>query len=393
MSLRFFTAACVSGAAVALACASPRVAPAPRTSAFVTTLGRDTVAFEQYTRAGNTITGDHITRQGGTVVNHYAIVLGANGAVTAVEITPRRGNGSPIPGQAKSITMTASGDSATIVVMRDTAVTRRIVTNGAFPLLGNSMAFYEVAMAAKRALKQDSIPLQGLVLAQARLGAPLQLKFFGADSARVWNSVYPQYFKVDANGMIAGMSGRATTVKVETRKVASLDLPKLVAAFVATDAARNGLAAATSARDTVNATVGLAKIWVDYGRPFTRGRNVFSNGVLGDTLWRTGANAATQFKTDVDLVINGKTIPAGIYTLWTTVPRDNSRYALLFNSQVGQWGTVHDAARDVVSVPLTVAKLAELAEEFTIVVEPTATGGVLALHWGGTRLFTPFTVK
>jgi hypothetical protein len=54
---------------------------------------------------------------------------------------------------------------------------------------------------------------------------------------------------------------------------------------------------------TVQAAVGSAHLWIDYGRPALRGRDVWANGVLGDTLWRTGANAATQFRTDVDLVL------------------------------------------------------------------------------------------
>jgi len=41
------------------------------------------------------------------------------------------------------------------------------------------------------------------------------------------------------------------------------------------------------------------------------------NGVLGDTIWRTGANAATQLRTDADITIGGAPVPAGTYSLWT----------------------------------------------------------------------------
>jgi hypothetical protein len=113
--------------------------------------------------------------------------------------------------------------------------------------------------------------------------------------------------------------------------------------------------------------------------------------VLGDTLWRTGANAATQFRSDVDLVIGGATVPAGTYTLWTaTTP---SGYRLAINRQVGQWGTVYDATRDLVRVPLRESSVASPVERFTIDVEPTNAGALLDFTWGTKRLSVPLSPK
>ena len=65
-------------------------------------------------------------------------------------------------------------------------------------------------------------------------------------------------------------------------------------------------------------------ITVDYGRPILRGRtNIFGTGAdygkkvnSGAPVWRAGANQTTRFKTDVPLVIGGKTLPAGEYSLF-----------------------------------------------------------------------------
>src|SRR5581483_5153663 len=109
---------------------------------------------------------------------------------------------------------------------------------------------------------------------------------------------------------------------------------------------------AISPRDTVRTTLGGAAISIDYGRPAVRGRSVFNRGVLGDTIWRTGANAATQFVTTRDLIVGRDTLRAGAYSIWMHVTPDDSAYFLVFNSQTGQWGTEHHPERDVLSVPL-----------------------------------------
>jgi hypothetical protein len=140
----------------------------------------------------------------------------------------------------------------------------------------------------------------------------------------------------------------------------------------------------------VQAVVGPAHLWIDYGRPALRGRDVWAHGVLGDTLWRTGANAATQLRTDVDLVLGGRMIPAGTYTLWTAT---TGGYQLVVNKQVGQWGTVYDSKQDLVRVPLQERSVATPAERFTIAVEPQTSGALLAFTWGVKQLTVPVAAK
>ena len=148
-----------------------------------------------------------------------------------------------------------------------------------------------------------------------------------------------------------------------------------------------------STRDTVRATLGNAHLWIDYGRPALRGRDVWMNGVLGDTIWRTGANAATQFRTDADVTIGNAMVPAGIYSLWTrTTPIG---YDLIINTQAGQWGTDYHADRDLARVPLQVRTTATPVERFTIELRPSdrRSAVMLTMSWGTKELSIPVLSK
>src|SRR5689334_5136328 len=63
-------------------------------------------------------------------------------------------------------------------------------------------------------------------------------------------------------------------------------------------------------------------IEISYGRPIKRGRDLWGTGAdygkmvnAGAPVWRAGANVTTRLKTEVPLVINGKTIAPGEYDL------------------------------------------------------------------------------
>jgi hypothetical protein len=128
-------------------------------------------------------------------------------------------------------------------------------------------------------------------------------------------------------------------------------------------------------------------VWVDYGRPLKRGREIFGNIVPWNTVWRTGANAATQLNTSADLVIGGATVPAGKYTLWT-LPTP-SGWKLIINKQTGQWGTEYHPEQDLVRVDARVETLATPVEQLVIAFEP----GALTFTWDKTRVSVPVAKK
>jgi len=104
-------------------------------------------------------------------------------------------------------------------------------------------------------------------------------------------------------------------------------------------------------------------------------------------VWRTGANAATQFVTPVDLEIGGARVPAGTYTLWT-LPSP-AGWKLIVNKQHGQWGTMYDVTQDLVRVDLQVETITAPVDKFTIALEPDAAGATLRLAWDTTRASVP----
>jgi hypothetical protein len=122
-----------------------------------------------------------------------------------------------------------------------------------------------------------------------------------------------------------------------------------------------------------------------------RGRVIFGTIVPWGEVWCTGANAATQFNTSVDLKLGDPVIPAGRYTLWT-IPTPTGAQ-LLFNQQTGQWGTDHDPSKDAIRVDLRQEELAEGVERFTIAVVPLGKAGEIRFDWDRTRWVLPFTGK
>lgn len=142
----------------------------------------------------------------------------------------------------------------------------------------------------------------------------------------------------------------------------------------------------------------VLKIWIDYGQPHARGREVVGGLIPFDSVWRTGANASTTFSTDVDLTLGGTLVPKGSYSLYTLATRAGAK--LIVNRQTGQWGTVYDASRDLARVDLAARTLAEPRESFTMTLvpadatkEPGPAHGQLVLSWGTTELSVPWAVR
>ena len=166
------------------------------------------------------------------------------------------------------------------------------------------------------------------------------------------------------------------------------------AAAIAPLAAQDGASGApiASPRDTARGAVGGAHLLVDYGRPSKRGRAIWGGLVPWGDVWRTGANAATTFVTDKDLVINGTAVPAGTYTLYS-VPNQSGPWLLVVNKQTKQWGTEYHKEQDLARIPMTTAPVSSPVEKFEISITPGGTGGAIHLTWDTTQASVPLTVK
>lgn len=378
-------------ATVATAACQPSVPPAPlpaESGAFVIRLGNDTVAVHSYTRVGDRWEGTVLNHLPRTTVTRYVATMNPTGTPALLELNTRLPDGSLLPNGARSVTVTFVGDSAITRVQRDTVVMARVFAPGAQPFINNAHSMFALLIAALNAAKRDSMAVS-LYAGGVR---PLPASVVRKGSNRYWVYVAGSPWEVSTNdrGQVLDVDGNRTTQHYRSQRQASVDIPSLMSMFAQRELAMRP-APTLSTRDTVNATIGSAQLWVDYGRPLARGRAVFgANGVLGDTIWRTGANAATQFRTSVPLTVAGQEIPAGTYTLWTVAMP--GRYQLIINKQTGQWGTVYDPKQDLVRVPLQVSTLSQPMDRFTIAVDARGgNAGVLRLSWDATELSVPFT--
>ena len=130
-----------------------------------------------------------------------------------------------------------------------------------------------------------------------------------------------------------------------------------------------------------------AAISITYGRPYLRDRTVGETvEPLDGSVWRLGADEATTFATDRDLMVGAAHVPAGEYTLWTLTTGDTTE--LIVNTETGQWGTAYDPSRDLGRTAMTVGTLDTPAEQLTLFLEDYE----LRFEWGSMMASVPILV-
>jgi len=150
---------------------------------------------------------------------------------------------------------------------------------------------------------------------------------------------------------------------------------------------------AHSPEDIVTYSEGNLQIEVVYNRPFKKDREIFGSLVPYNEVWRTGANEATTFETNQDILVDGSILKAGKYTLWT-IPMEGS-WKVIFNSQMYPWGinldkeAYRDAAYDSLILERPVEKIEKPLEQFTIQFEENSDFITLVLAWDRIRINVP----
>jgi hypothetical protein len=193
------------------------------------------------------------------------------------------------------------------------------------------------------------------------------------------------------DGMLS-YSGRRTTYKVEVIRLAiAPDVKAIAAGFEAKETATGGVRS-LSVRDTVRAQIGNAMLTIDYGRTLARGRILLGGLIPYDRVWRTGANAATQFTTTTPIKLGGVLVPVGTYTLFTAP--HTSGVELIVNKQSGEWGTEYNGSLDLGSTRMSSEVAAIPAKKFSIAVIPgVPRHGKLLFEWGSFRWSAPIEVQ
>src|SRR5712664_2485690 len=358
--------------------------------AFVVRLGNDTLSMEQYTRTATQLRGEYVIRTPRSLHRIYTVDLNPDGTVRRLQLVTHNIGGGPGPMETKN-SVDFSGDSAVLVSPRgDSSVTSKLaVPRGTFPFQLHVYGLLEQIGRWARAQGKDSVRFTALTSATATSAGYLVKR--GGDTLVImfdegqYAGVGPFTFRLDRQGHITWLTGKGSTLQVEVQRVASVPMAQATQSFA------NRPLGPLSVRAAARASVGGAAVWVDYGRPMKRGREIFGNVVPWNTVWRTGANEATQFNTSADLVISGATVPAGKYTLWT-LPTP-SGWKLIINKQTGQWGTEYHAEQDLVRVDAKVETLAAPLEQLVIGFEPAAAGATLTITWDKTKVSVPVAKK
>lgn len=113
-----------------------------------------------------------------------------------------------------------------------------------------------------------------------------------------------------------------------------------------------------------------AVITIDYSQPSVKGRTIGKDlEPMEGKVWRTGANDATVFTNSKDVTVEGKTLPAGKYALFTIA--DANEWTIIFNKTWKQWGAFkYQEAEDILRVKVKPAKAPAFTEKMTFFTIP-----------------------
>lgn len=131
---------------------------------------------------------------------------------------------------------------------------------------------------------------------------------------------------------------------------------------------------------------------VIYSRPQKDNRVVFGELIEYNTVWRLGANEATEVEFFKDVKIGGKKLAKGRYTMYA-IPTP-SKWTVIFNKDTDIWGAFkYDEKKDVLRVDVPVQKLSDQVEAFTIEFNKSAAGADLIIAWDDVSVTLPIGLK
>ena len=127
---------------------------------------------------------------------------------------------------------------------------------------------------------------------------------------------------------------------------------------------------------------------VIYSRPKKEGRPVFGGLVEYGKLWRLGANEATEIEFYRPVVIGGKKIPKGRYTLFAIV--NEKTWTFIINKETDVWGSFkYSQAKDAVRANVPVQSLNEPVEYLAMTFEKQNQAINLVVAWENVKAVLP----
>ncbi|MFI5087254.1 MAG: DUF2911 domain-containing protein [Terriglobales bacterium] len=133
-------------------------------------------------------------------------------------------------------------------------------------------------------------------------------------------------------------------------------------------------------------------ITINYSRPKMRDRKIYGGLVPYGEVWRAGANEATSFVTQSNLLVGGTTVPAGSYTLFI-LPQENGPWKLIVSKKTGEWGIPYPGEQnDLARINMKTAKTPAAVQDFTISFDKRGpNAGVIKFDWENTSASVDFS--
>jgi len=136
-----------------------------------------------------------------------------------------------------------------------------------------------------------------------------------------------------------------------------------------------------------------AIIKVVYSRPLKKDRGIFGQLIPFGQVWRIGANENTEIKFYQDVLIDGKKVVAGTYSLFA-IPGEK-QWTIIFNSDIDYWGAFsYNQEHDILRVTAKSKTIESTIEAFTIKFEKSGDKGIIMnMAWSNTLVELPIGIK
>jgi len=120
-------------------------------------------------------------------------------------------------------------------------------------------------------------------------------------------------------------------------------------------------------------------ITINYSQPALKGRTIGKDvEPMDGKVWRTGANEATFFEINKDVMIEGKKLPAGKYGLYSIKKGDE--WTFIFNKTWKTWGAFsYKESDDVLRIKAKGETATQITERMTFTISHE---GRVELKWG-----------
>lgn len=140
---------------------------------------------------------------------------------------------------------------------------------------------------------------------------------------------------------------------------------------------------ASSPLSKVEQKVGLTTVSLEYSRPSVKGRTLFVDVEAFGSIWRTGANGATKITFSDDVKLEGNTVPAGTYALYS-IP-DPKEWTIMLYKDLTLGGNVskYDRGKELLRFKVRGYTKKSSTESFTIEIGDLKNdGATISLKWG-----------